>query len=104
MSKLTGNQEFNGYVYLKGIAGYDGTNANEEGISSIQTVINELQTTMNNLQNSYIVNEVPQDVIEDLLYDRIDYNDLYTPTNTSDEYQGYSSEEIENNFKQIFND
>ena len=26
MSKLTGNQEFNGDVYIKGIAGYDGTN------------------------------------------------------------------------------
>ena len=26
MSKLTGNQEFNGDVHIKGIAGYDGTN------------------------------------------------------------------------------
>ena len=26
MSKLTGNQEFNGDVYIKGVAGYDGTN------------------------------------------------------------------------------
>lgn len=30
MSKLTGNQEFNGDVYIKGIGGYDGTNPSPE--------------------------------------------------------------------------
>lgn len=39
MSKLIGNQEFNGDVYIKGVGGYDGTNAEESTVKTIQTVL-----------------------------------------------------------------
>jgi len=35
MSKLIGNQEFNGDVYVKGIGGYDGTNASGSGVLAL---------------------------------------------------------------------
>ena len=37
MSKLTGNQEFNGDVYIKGIAGYDGTNPTSANSVTVAT-------------------------------------------------------------------
>ena len=41
MSKLTGNQEFNGDVYIKGIAGYDGTNAAQTGVKTLQQILTD---------------------------------------------------------------
>ena len=40
MSKLVGNQEFNGDVYVKGVGGYDGTNATASTVETIQAVLN----------------------------------------------------------------
>ena len=40
MSKLIGNQEFNGDVYVKDVGGYDGTNATASTVETIQTVLN----------------------------------------------------------------
>lgn len=40
MSKLIGNQEFNGDVYVKGVGGYDGTSATVNTAETIQTVLN----------------------------------------------------------------
>jgi hypothetical protein len=37
MSKLTGNQEFNGDVHIKGIAGYDGTNPTSANSITVAT-------------------------------------------------------------------
>lgn len=41
MSKLIGNQEFDGDVYVKGVGGYDGTNAGTSGIKKVAEVIND---------------------------------------------------------------
>lgn len=40
MSKLIGNKEFDGDVYVKGVGGYDGTNAGTSGIKKVAEVIN----------------------------------------------------------------
>ena len=41
MSKLTGNQEFNGEVYVKGVGGYNGTNP-VSGSNDLATAINDV--------------------------------------------------------------
>lgn len=41
MSKLTGNQEFNGEVYIKGIGGYDGTNI--ASATSVTEIVGDVQ-------------------------------------------------------------
>lgn len=46
MSKLVGNQEFNGDVYVKGVGGYDGTNATASTVETIQTVLSSSIDTM----------------------------------------------------------
>lgn len=47
MSKLTGNQEFNGEVYIKGIGGYDGTNPTSA--LTIQEVIGDIETLLSQI-------------------------------------------------------
>lgn len=47
MSKLTGNQEFNGEVYVKDIGGYNGTNPSQA--QSVKTVIDGLENEISRI-------------------------------------------------------
>ena len=42
MSKLVGNQEFNGDVFVKGVGGYDGTNAGTDRKDAINSIFGAL--------------------------------------------------------------
>jgi len=67
-------------------------------------ILNTLKEYHSNIDNAEIINEIPTSIIEDLLNGNIDYSDLELgEEKENSQYQGYTKEQIINNFNSIFN-